>query len=216
MRYSLNQGAERKKSRWPVVLSVLLLVGGVYMLLNTLSPVLPDPTADPQATVKKLQTKEPVITENRIYMPQINVDVPIVDINGNEELALTKGAIHRAPQSGNPKDGGNYVIAAHRFSMGITPAQTRQLSPFYHMDQMKVDDQIYVDYDGVRYAYKITEKKRVSASSIEIEYRTDKPRLTIYTCTLSGSNDGREVLFAEPIGTVTWSDGKPVIKQQTY
>lgn len=216
MRYTIEGGRVKKSRRWPLFLAAIFFMTGGYLLYNVLAPAIPDFTVDKEATAQKLKTVEPAPGDNRIYMPQINVDVPIVDINGNEEAALDKGAIHRAPGSGNPRDGGNYVVAAHRFTLGVTPAQTRLKSPFYHMNQMAIDDMVYVDYEGERYAYKIYEKKTVSPSSIEIEDRTDEPRLTIYTCTLSGSNDGREVLFAKMVGKVSWNSGQPGLKADVY
>jgi len=212
MRYTLHDGAERKRSRWPILLAIPLLIGGLYLLYNTFSPSLPIISGDSQATAKKLTASTPSVSENRIYMPQINVDIPVVEINGNEAAALDKGAIHREPGSGNPKDGGNYVIAAHRFTLGITPAQTRAKSPFYHIDQMQVGDQIYIDYSGVRYAYKIFKKETVAPTDVAIENRTTDPQLTVYSCGLSGSRDGRDVLFAKLLGTVTWENGQAKIQ----
>ena len=104
------------------------------------------------------------------------------------------------------------MLAAHRFTLGITPAATRAKSPFYHIDQIKIDDQIYVDYKGTRYVYKVYEKKTVEPSAVSIENRTKDDQLTVYSCTLSGENDGRVVLFAKPIGKVKWQDGQPKIE----
>lgn len=213
MRYTLHDGTEKKRQYWwPIPVAVLLLMSGLYLLYNTFSPVLPDITGDAQATAKKLSSSEPVVGENKIYMPQINVDVAIVEINGDEAAALDTGAIHRAPQSGNPKDGGNYVVAAHRFTLGLTPNQTRAKSPFYHIDQMKVGDQMYVDYDGIRYAYSIFKTGTVAANDVGIENTTTKPQLTVYSCELSGSRDGREVVFAKLLGTVVWENGQAKIQ----
>lgn len=213
MRYTYHSGFVRKKRRLlPVLLGGVLLLTGLYILTVSLAPALPDWTVDTQATATKLTVSQPTVGENRLYIPQINVDVATVEIVGSEQASLEKGAIHRAPASGNPKDGGNYVLAAHRFSMGVTPQQTRQKSPFYHIDKVTVGDQLYVDYDGTRYAYKVTEKRLVAPTEVSIEKKTEQPRLTIYSCTLSGARDGREVVIAEPIGTVTWHDGTPKVK----
>lgn len=211
MQYTLHGGAKRKKSnKLTLFLGIFLLLGGGYLVYNTLAPALPEVGVDPQLTVKKLKSTTPTTGEDRLYMPQINMDVKIVEIapGESETSALDRGAVHRAPTSGNPKDGGNYVVAAHRFTMGFTPAQTRAKSPLYHIDEMKTGDEIYVDYSGKRYAYKITEKKTVSPTAVEIERRTEKPQMTIYSCTLSGAADGRVVLVATPVGTVSWEAGK--------
>lgn len=213
MRYTYEKGLERKKKRKaPLLVGAALLVLGSYILMTSLAPAIPDWTADSEATAKKLTVSQPVIGEDRLYIPQINVDVAIVEVTGSESAALEKGAIHRAAANGNPAEGGNYVLAAHRFTMGATPQQTRQKSPFYHIDQVAVGDQLYLDYNGVRYAYKVSEKRRVEPTEVSIENRTSEPQLTLYSCTLSGERDGREVVVAKPIGTVSWQDGTPKIQ----
>lgn len=212
MTYNYKNGVQKSKnSRW-LILPLLGIVVGVYMLINTIWPALPEVMSDPQATAKKLVALEPTLTEDRIYIPKVNADVAIVQIDGNEKLALERGAIQRSPSSGNPRDGGNFVVAAHRFDLGFTPAQTKARSPFYRIDKLAVGDEIYVDFQGTRYAYKVENKKLVESSAVEIEARTDDDRLTMYSCELAGPEAGREVIFAKPIGKVVWSTGSPKIK----
>lgn len=192
---------------------MFIVLGGVYLLLNMLSPVLPEVGVDTQAVAKKLTTVQPTIGEDRVYLPQINVDVPVNEIGTSETVALEKGAVHRSPSSGNPKEGGNFVLAAHRFNLGLTINQTRARSPFYHIDKLAVGDRVYVDYEGLRYAYEITEKKMVAETAVEIEQKTSDNRLTLYSCELAGPKAGREVLVAKRLGTVAWEDGKAAIKK---
>ncbi len=211
MRYEYQRGIQKPK-RWWVALPVLGILVGTYMLVNSLSPALPIYASAPDETVKKLTATKPSLKANRLYIPKINVDVATVPIEGNEKLALEKGAIHRSPNSGNPKEGGNYVLAAHRFQLGYTPQQTRQKSPFYHIDKLYVGDDVYVDYGGVRYAYKVTERKLVKPTAVEVEAKTDESQLTLYSCELAGPAAGREVVIAEPVGTIVWQDGSPKLK----
>lgn len=214
MKYNYRSGVAKNKNsskKW-LFLPLLGVVGGGYLLLNTLSPMLPLENLSGEVVAQKLTTQQPDLHENRIYIPQINVDVAIVDVDGNETLALEKGGIHRSPDSGNPKDGGNFVIAAHRFQLGLTPDQTRKKSPFYHIDKMKQGDQFYVDYDGTRYAYQVIEKKQVPPTAVEIEKRTDNNQLTLYSCELAGPKAGRDVVIAKQVGTVAWDQGDPKIQ----
>lgn len=195
-----------------VIPIVALLMGG-YILAITLAPAVDmwGPPAD--TTAKKLKAEKPTLSENRLYVPKVNIDEAIVDINGDEAAALERGAVHRAPDNGNPDDGGNFVLAGHRFQLGLLPSQTRKKSPFYHIDQLQKGDQIYVDYNGTRYAYEIIERKLVAPDAVEIEQRTDSPRLTLYSCELSGPKSGREVVIAKPVGTIAWGDnGEPKLK----
>jgi len=212
MKYTLENGVRVKKRRGWVALPIVGLVVGGYLLVNALSPAAPDVFSSADTTAKKLVNTQPDLKENRLYVPKVNIDVAVVPIDGNENLALEKGAVQRAPESGNPKDGGNFVIAAHRFNLGYTPAQTRAKSPFYHIDKLNADDDIYIDYAGVRYAYKITERSKVPAEATEIEKRTDDNRLTMYSCELAGPEAGREVIIAKPVGKIVWQSGKPKLE----
>lgn len=211
MRYNYREGAQKQTGRKWLVLPISGLIIGGYLLINTLTPASSPMFVAADQTAKKLVSTQPTIQENRLYVPKVNIDVAIVPIEGDENAALEKGAIHRAPTSGNPKDGGNFVVAAHRFNLGLTPNQTRAKSPFYSINKLSTGDEIYIDYSGVRYAYKIVERKMVKPEAVEIEDRTDKPRLTLYSCELAGPKAGREVVIAEPQGTIVWYNGKPAL-----
>lgn len=212
MKYDLRSGIQKQKrgSKLLVVLPLLGLIGGGYLLVNTLSPAISTPFDQPNVTAQKLIRKEPVINENRLYIPQINVDVAIVA--GQTDAALELGAWHRSPENGSPTSGGNFVLSAHRFNLGMTPSQTRAKSPFYHIDKLKVGDQLYVDFEGTRYAYEITKSYKVERTATEIEQRSQTPKLTIYSCDLRGEKAGREVVEAEPVGTIAWDGGTPKLK----
>ena len=110
---------------------------------------------------------------------------------------MEKGAWWRQPQNGNPADGGNFILSAHRFIMGLTPEKTLKKSPFYNIGRLENGDQIIIDYDGKRYVYEITKKFSVKPDSIEIEKRTKEPQMTLYSCTFGGSSDGRDVFIAK-------------------
>lgn len=215
MTYDYQKGVKKQKSRskkWLALPVVAIMIGG-YMLVNALAPALPFPLANGgQAVAQRLTSQPPTLTENRLYIPQINVDIAIVPIDGNETLALEKGAVQRAPASGNPRDGGNFVLAAHRFQLGLTPDLTRKKSPFYHIDKLKTGDQFFVDYAGTRYAYEVTAKQQVSPTAVEIESRTSDARLTLYSCELAGPKAGRDVVVAKLKGTIAWEGDSPRLK----
>jgi sortase A len=178
-----------------LLISGLALSAAVYVLLVALAPVY-TPTHQPQAIVQKLQ-EAPKNKENRLYIPAIGVDVAIVE--GDTEAVLEKGAWHRRPENGNPEKGGNFVLSAHRFQMGITPQQTSAKSPFYHIDKLKEDDEIFVDYTNRRYIYKITRKYKVDRFAVAIENPSAEAKMTLYSCDIRGEYAGREVIEAKPI-----------------
>ncbi len=142
------------------------------------------------STTKRLAAKD--IKASWLYIPKIDINVPF------SEDGLNTGAWWRKSANGNPKEGGNFVLAAHRFSLGATPTQTARKSPFYSIDKLQIGDTITIDYNHTRYTYTITKKLTVKPSDVYIEERTEKPQLTLYSCTLGGEYDGRDVIIAQP------------------
>ena len=204
LRYNYRSGVSKQKGfrkTW-IALPVVVLFGGGYLLVNILSPALQLPFDDPKdATAKKLVANQPTVNQNRLYIPQINLDVAIVE--GDDESALTNGTWHRQPQNGNPVEGGNFVLSANRFSLGLTPAETRAKSPFYHVDQLSEGDQFYVDYAGTRYAYEVASVYAGDQNTSDIESRSDGAKLTLYTY----DQTSRSVVEAKPVGTIAWVNG---------
>ena len=180
----------------PTIASLLLLIAGAYLLITSLSPTLISTTINPDdnSTTKLLKADRP-IDENRLYIPKIDINLPYTT---GDETVMEKGAWWRQPDNGNPADGGNFVLSAHRFIMGLTPQQTLRKSPFYNINKLEIGDKISIDYSGKRYEYTISKIFAVAPDAVEIEQRTDQPQLTLYSCTLGGASDGREVIIATP------------------
>ena len=190
-----------KRRRWPRILAsiifIILIAFGGYILLIVFSPSLPVLSGRQAEETKQKLTKAAGSFGDRLYIPQINVDVEI--LSGNDSSALEKGAWHRKPENGDPIKGGNFVLSAHRFVMSYTPQGTAIKSPFYNIGKLQVGDRLFVDYKAVRYEYEIMEKYTVKPDGVEVEAPTKDPQLTLYSCTLQGSSDGRDVLEAKLI-----------------
>lgn len=193
---SFEKPPKRWKGRLISVTAIMLLIGGLYTLVIAISPFISSQTINPKnnSTTQLISKTENKITENRLYIPKIDINLPYA-VGGPE--IMEHGAWWRKPENGNPKDGGNFVLSAHRFIMGLTPQQTLRKSPFYNIDKLAVGDEIIIDYEGVRYAYTIREKLSVKPEATEIEQRTTQSQLTLYSCTLGGANDGRDVFIAK-------------------
>lgn len=175
--------------------AILMFLGGIYVLSLVSSPIVRtvfvNPTDNPTT---RLLAKKDTPKDAWLYVPKIDLNVPF----GAPASALYVGAQWRQPSSGNPKDGGNFVLAGHRFVMSTTPGKTIQQSPFYGIDKLVAGDKIFIDYKGVRYTYTIRSKTTVKPDAVSIENRTVDPRLTLYSCTLGGQSDGRDVIIATP------------------
>ena len=199
MSLQLDSVKNRQKS-WKsyilTIIAILMILGGVYLLVLISTPLILSQNINPKdnPTTKLITKTENKITENRLYIPKIDINLPYS--TGGAET-MERGAWWRKPENGSPKDGGNFVLSAHRFIMGLTPQQTLRKSPFYNIDKLTVGDEIIIDYNGVRYNYVISEKQSVKPDAVEIEQHTDQPQLTLYSCTLGGANDGRDVIIAK-------------------
>lgn len=196
-----HRNGNKKRFLWGI-LGVAALTGGCYILSLVLAPTVSLSTIKP---IKAAALPAAKTNDNRVIIPKIGVNIPY----GSDGVkSLDKGAWWRYPARGNPLDGGNFIIAAHRFSVQPTPGATVIKSPFYHIDKLKSADQILIDYNGKRYGYSIEKIFTVKPNQTEIEapVSRNESRLTLYSCELGGSNDGRVVLYAKPLGEVHVSD----------
>ncbi len=181
-----------KRNISQIIVAVILLSLGLYLLLLLFSPKidLVNRTPDVQAQSTKADG------ENSIIIPKIGVNI---EYKTGDESVLDDYAWHRYPERGNPEIGGNFIISAHRFKVGFSPGETRRRSPFYNIEQLQVGDKVYTRFNKKMYEYKISKRYDVKPDAIEIEAPSDTPKLTIYSCTLGGSADGRVVIEAKPM-----------------
>lgn len=184
---------QKKIKAWLIYASAALCLGaGAYILILVLTPqvMMTPSTTDWNTPVKHSDEK---LTENRLYIPKLKLNITYKD--GGAEV-LSSNAWHRYPERGDPGQGGNFILAAHRFELGLTPGEVRRKSPFYHLNLLEPGDKIYVDYEGKRYEYITTKRYSVKPTAIEIENPSIDPVMTLYTCTFKGQADGREVITA--------------------
>ena len=192
VQYDYERGvrSSKKGSYVSLAAAVVMFIGGIYLLLLTFAPALNVPGF--QAPTTTATTND----VNRIVIDKIDVDIPFH--TGGPE-ALEKGAWHRFPERGDPEMGGNFILSAHRFQLGMTPQQTRAKSPFYNLDKLQIGDTFKVTFNKKDYTYKVTEKYDVARTAVEIEAPSEAPKLTLYSCSLKGEKDGRIVLEAEQV-----------------
>lgn len=185
--------AKTKRKKWPLLLAVVMFGAGAYLLVLLQSPeIVPQAAASP-AEEEVLIGKQ----ENFIKIERLNLLVPFY--TGDSELTLEKGAWHRFPERGDPEQGGNFILSAHRFRLGMTPNETKERSPFYHLDKLQEKDVVDIYYKGKWYSYQVNKMYSVTPNAVEIEAPSENPKLTIYSCTLAGSADGRVVVEASPL-----------------
>lgn len=182
---------KKSRRRWLLpFLAVLLVAGGAYLLLLTQSPAITIPG------VKKV-TPAATTAGDYIQIQSINLEVPF--FAGPDSRTLDKGAWWRFPDRGDPEKGGNFILSAHRFQLSLTPWSTKDSSPFYHLDKVKVGDTIKVHFHDKWYSYQATRLYSVPPDATQIEAPSTEAKMTLYSCSLRGQADGRYVVEAKPV-----------------
>lgn len=203
MQYHFRNGVTIEKRRGKpffIATATAIALVGVYALITAFSPMLVGvPFIGDTGSMERRLKAMPDTNGSRLYIPKINVDVPIIE---GDKAALESGAWHRKPENGNPETGGNFILSANRFSMGLTPGQTRVQSPFYNIGTLQPGDQLFIDYKGERYGYKVIKKDSVAPDQLGFEARSDVPKLTLYSYVSIDDTSDREVIVAEPLGKV--------------
>jgi LPXTG-site transpeptidase (sortase) family protein len=170
--------------------AAVLLLGGSYLLLLNLSPRL----VAVKSSIDLDTSDDNTDRRNRIQIAKLNLEVPF--FAGNSPEILERGVWHRYSERGDPKKGGNFILSAHRFLLGFTPMHTKERSPFYNIGKLAVGDEIKIYFDEQWYSYKIDKIYKVKPQQVSIESPSDTAKLTLYTCSMKGSADGRVVLEA--------------------
>lgn len=134
------------------------------------------PIATPEPTpLPPPEKNEALPKENMIIIPAIGVNSKIVE-GSNAKRALYKG-IWRDPRTGVPdQDQIPVVLAAHRYGYTEWTSDFKKTSSFRYLDQLKIDDYVFVIWNQREYRYRITkmeDSEKIYANDADI---------ILYTC----------------------------------
>jgi sortase A len=107
---------------------------------------------------------------NRIQIPAIGVDAPIVQGDGWEQL---KKGVGQHIGSANPGEKGNVVLSAHNDIFGEI---------FRDLDQLDPGDEITIYTNQRAYTYVVSESEIVEPTQVELMESTSQPTLTLVSC----------------------------------
>jgi len=143
-----------------------------------------------QAMINHLPANQNADNLNRVIIPKIGVNSPIVE-SADASYALNRGA-WRTPESSTPDKGGNTVLSGHRFKY-LPPNNLT----FYLLDKLAAGDVVSVIWQGQDYIYKVNQTKIVEPTDLSVLAPTAVPTLTLYTCDPIYSQQHRLVVIAE-------------------
>jgi sortase A len=118
---------------------------------------LPAPTPSPEQAI-------------RIQIPAINVDAPVVQGDGWEQL---KKGVGQHIGSANPGDTSNVVLTAHNDVFGEI---------FRDLDRLKPGDAIIIYTAQRAYTYLVTDSQVVEPTQVEVMAPTPRPVMTLISC----------------------------------
>lgn len=145
--------------------------------------------------------------ENRIVIPKIGKNIPLVDIVnqevewGGEELEnifmkeLENGVI-RYPGSAKPGKNGNTFVFGHSSNFPWIKGDYNDV--FALLDHVDNGDEIIIYYNQKKFKYKINRKDVVTPGDVSVlKWREDKKELSLMTCWPIGTTLNRLIVTGE-------------------
>lgn len=136
-------------------------------------------------------TTNSIVSTYSISIPKLNIKDMIVEIGGTD---LDKHLIHYAGTA-IPGQYGNPVIFGHSV-LPVFYNPKSYISVFSKLPTLEEGDEIYVNYDGIKYRYVVESYHEVKPSQVEVlEQRYDRQTITLITCVPPGTYTRRGVIM---------------------
>ena len=200
--------SRRRRKFIPIVagLAVVLLI--LFLQYNRLifAPIMAY-VSPGNAPASQIEAIDPTITQTvsadpRLIIPKLNIDVPIrfgvalADVMSAMDGGVAHYRINGA--SAYPGEIGNFVITGH--SAGDIYSSNPYKYIFSGLERLEDGDLIYVNYNSIRYTYQVIKKEVVEPTNVAaLVVDTDKPLITLVTCTPLGTSRYRLLVTGEQI-----------------
>ena len=203
-----DKNTRRKRHLMPILAGLAVVLVILFLQYNRLifAPIMAY-VSPGNAPPSQIEAIDPTITQNvspepRLIIPKLNVDVPVhFGIQLSEVMsAMNNGVAHYriAGASAYPGEIGNLVITGH--SAGDVYSSNPYKYIFSGLERLEDGDLIYVNYNSTRYTYRVIKKEVVDPSNVAaLVIETDKPMLTLVTCTPLGTSRYRLLVTSEQI-----------------
>lgn len=198
----------RNKHLIPIIAGVSVILFVLFLQYNRLifAPIMAY-VSPGNAPAKEIEALDPTITqtvspEPRLLIPKLNIDVPIrFDVALDDVMAaMNNGVAHYriSGASAYPGEIGNFIITGH--SAGDIYSSNPYKYIFSGLERLEDGDLIYVNYDSIRYTYKVVKKQIVEPTDVQaLVVQTSKPLITLVTCTPVGTSRYRLLVTGEQI-----------------
>jgi sortase A len=131
-------------------------------------------------------------TTYSISIPKLNIKDMEVEVGGNN---LDRHLIHY-PGTALPGQYGNPVIFGHSV-LPIFYNPKNYMAVFSKLPTLEKDNEIYIDYDGIKYRYVVESYHEVEPDKVDVlEQRYDRQTITLITCVPPGTYLRRGIIMA--------------------
>lgn len=206
-----ESAGKARKSRHFVPITAALCVMLVFLFLqynrvlfSNVQAYISPGNIDPANIIVDPVSDVAVSADPKLIIPKINVDVPVVydtTPDSNSQLkAMESGIAYFGIPGANSKPGqiGNTVLSGHSSNDIIDSGAYKFI--FARLDHLNKGDSVYLNYESKRYTYIVTKKEVVKPTDVsKLVYATDKPILTLITCTPLGTSLNRLLVTAEQV-----------------
>lgn len=193
----------------PPLLGIVMTIGiiglaNMHLLIAKISALTYEPPAEVSILVQATEKDSEVSKDPKIIIHNIEVEAPVVyglqTVEEKEfQYALRSGVVHY-PNTALPGESGNVVLFGH--SSGPLWAPGSYKFVFTNLEKLEADNKIFIEYEGIRYTYTVSDKKVVPPTDMSVLNPTAKNTLTLITCTPVGSNKDRLIITAEQTSPV--------------
>jgi sortase A len=209
----IRRGASKVRGSrhfWPAISALVVIALAAFVQYNQLifaqvSAFVSPGDASGQSIIIGSGADQPVDARPLITIPKINVEAPVIyglpDLDeATSQNALKNGVIHYPLQGATsvPGENGNTVILGHSSSDLFNDGNFKFI--FVQLNRLDKDDLFYINFNSVRYTYKITGKEIINPNEVgKLALGQDKPYATLITCDPPGTALRRLVVYAEQI-----------------
>ncbi len=209
----IANGTVQKKRRlrrlMPLFAGLAVVLVFLFLQYNRLifAPIMAYVSPNTEDVSTSIEAVDPTITqavspEPRLIIPKLNIDVPVAfNISTNDVMeAMNHGVAQFMIPGANAMPGqvGNLVLSGH--SAGDIYSSNPYKFIFSGLERLEAGDLMYINYESVRYTYQMTKSEVVEPSNVAaLIYETNKPMLTLITCTPLGTSRYRLLITGEQI-----------------
>ena len=195
------------------VFFILFLQYNRFIFAPIMAYIAPGNTKDVGITAIDPTVSEAPTADPKLLIPKLNIDVPVHFNIPNDTATINNAMNHGVAQfkipgaDAMPGQIGNLVISGH--SAGDIYSNNQYKFIFSGLERLVDGDLVYINYNSIRYTYKIFKRETVEPTNVSaLVYPTDRPLLTLITCTPLGSDRYRLLVTAEQINPTYTASAK--------